>query len=266
MDSAKLERYWPHMTVATLREALSETRTVLIPVGITEQHGYHLPLDTDTIVALEICRRAARETGAVVAPEMRYSYSGGELEGTINIRPAVVTLLIEETLRELARHGFLNLVIVLGHGGTENTAAVEEAADIFQRTSPHLRQVAVAVYKYFFASETTRRAFAEGDFHGGWFETSLLLAICPELVCNERMQTDEPALVQRLRADPDAYQTRERLIEHEAVIPRVHQDTAIRVGVMGEPHRASNELGERILTEAVAGLVALIRQLEAARR
>ncbi len=258
-------RYWPHMTVEEMRDALRATQTALIPLGITEQHGYHLPLDTDTLIALEICLRASRETGAVVAPEIRYAYSGGELEGTINIRPAVVTLLLQETLRELARHGLLNLIIVLGHGGSENTAAVEQAADMFQRTNPHLRQLAVAVYKYFFTSPTTKRAFDDGDFHAGWFETSLMLAIRPDLVRLDRLQLDDPTLVQRLRQDPDAYQTRQRIIDHDAVVPRIHQDPAIRVGVMGEPQRASPELGEQILAEAVAGLIDLIRHLESAR-
>lgn len=258
-------RYWPDMTVQQIREALTETRTALLPVGITEQHGYHLPLDTDTLVALEICKRAAQRTGAVVAPEIRYAYSGGELPGTINIPTYVVSQLLVETLRELARHGFLNLVIVLGHGGSENTAAVEEAADMFQRINPHLREIAVAVYKFFFVCPTTKQAFEEGDFHAGWFETSLVMAIRPDLVRMEEIALDEPELVQRMRQDPDAYQTRRRLVDHEAIVPRIHQDERIRIGVMGEPGRASAEMGEKILAEAVDGLVQLVAQMESAR-
>ena len=258
-------RYWPEMTVKEMREALEQTRTALVPMGITEQHGHHLPLDTDTLVALEICKRAAARTGAVVAPEIRYAYSGGELPGTINIPTYVVSQLVVETLRELARQGFLNLIIVLGHGGSENTQAVDEAADMFQRINPHLDEVAVAVYKYFFASETTKKAFEEGDFHAGWFETSLVLAVRPELVRMDEIELDEPEIVRRMREDPDAYQTRRRIADHEAIVPRIHQDEAIKIGVMGEPEKASREMGERILGEAVDGLVELIVTMEQAR-
>lgn len=259
-------RYWPEMTVKEMREALEETKTVLIPLGITEQHGHHLPLDTDTIVALGVCRRAAGQTGAVVAPEIRYAYSGGELPGTINIPTYVVEALVVETLRELARQGFQNLIVVLGHGGSENTAAVDEAADLFQRLNPQLGHLAVGVYKFFFACPTTRQAFSEGDYHAGWFETSLLLALRPELVRMDELALDEPELVGRMHEDPDAYQARRSLVEDPAVTPHVHQDPAIKVGVMGDPARASTEIGEQILAEAVEGLVALVRKIEAARQ
>jgi len=253
------------MTVKQMREALAVTETVLVPMGITEQHGYHLPLDTDTLVALELCCRAARATGAVVAPEIRYAYSGGELPGTINIPTYVVELLVVETLRELVRHGFENLFLVLGHGGSENTAAVEEAVDMFQRVNPQWSHVTTGVYKFFYASPTTREAFAEGDFHAGWFETSLVMAVRPDLVRMDELALDVPELVKRMRENPDAYQTRTALVEDPAVIPHIHQDPAIEVGVMGDPERATPEVGERIFAEAVEGLVALIRSVEAAR-
>jgi creatinine amidohydrolase len=254
------------MTVKDMREALTETKTVLIPLGITEQHGHHLPLDTDTLVALEICRRAAAQTGAVVAPEIRYAYSGGELPGTLNIATYVVQQLLVETLRELARHGFENLLVVLGHGGSENTAAVQEAVDMFQRINPHLSHLCIGVYKFFYDSPTTQQAFEEGDYHAGWFETSLMLAIRPDLVRMDQVALDEPTLVNRMRQDPDAYQTRQSLIRDAAIIPHVHQDPTIEIGVMGDPHQATKEKGEKILQEAVDRLVSLIARIEAARR
>ncbi len=255
---------WEHMTVREVRDALQAgTRTILVPLGVTEQHGYHLPLRTDCYNCEEISRRAADRTGCFVAPTLAYTYSGGELPGTINVSPHVVTQLIVEILNSLCLQGLQNIVLVLGHGGSENDRATQEAAEMFLRNNPQFHDRTIAVFRFWINSPTCRRAFEEGDFHSGWLETSMLLYWRPDQVRDEYV-LDEPEVVQMMREDQDAYQLRERNVEHELVVPAVRQNPAIKVGVMGEPQKASAEIGRQVTEETVSALVELIEAMEAA--
>ena len=76
-----------YITVKEVKAALEKTKTAVLPVGVVEQHGYHLPLGTDTIRASEFTVRAAPKMNAEVLPAISYCYSGGELPGTINVSP-----------------------------------------------------------------------------------------------------------------------------------------------------------------------------------
>ncbi|MFW6156719.1 MAG: creatininase family protein, partial [Armatimonadota bacterium] len=174
---------WEHMTVKEVRDTMDAgMRTVLVPLGVTEQHGHHLPLRTDCYNAEEIGRRAAEETGCFIAPTLAYTYSGGELPGTINVSPHVVTQMIVEILNSLCLQGLQNIVLILGHAGSENDRATQEAAEMFLRNNPQFHDRNIAVYRFWVNSETCRQAFEEGDFHSGWFETSLMLYWAPDEV------------------------------------------------------------------------------------
>ncbi|NPV55037.1 MAG: creatininase family protein [Firmicutes bacterium] len=260
----KQARIWEFMTVKEMREALQETKTVILPVGVIEQHGYHLPLNTDVYNACELGRLASERTGCLVAPPITYSFSGGTLPGTINISPQLVSLLIMEACQALASHGLENIIILLGHGGTENTKATQDAADMFLRKNPHLRHVKLALVPFFELSETFMKAFADKDFHAGYVETSLMLVWHPELVRDE-MPTDTPDLMEMFRRDQDAYQVIEKPIDSKFICLRITQNPKIQVGVMGDPSKSSVELGRKIIGECVDGLVGLIREMEAQR-
>ncbi len=255
---------WEYMTVQEVREALEGgMRTVLVPLGVTEQHGYHLPLRTDCYNAEEISRRAAEATGCFLAPTLAYTYSGGELPGTINVSPHVVTQIVVEILNSLCLQGLQNIVLVLGHGGSENDRATQEAAEIFLRNNPQFHDRNIAVYRFWLNSPTCERAFKEGDFHSGWFETSMLLYWVPDQVRDEFV-LDEPEVVQMMREDQDAYQLKRKNVEHDLVVPAVRQHPDIKVGVMGEPEKATAEIGRQITEEAVGGLVGLINKMRSA--
>lgn len=260
MAQAKI---WEKMTVREVREALEDTPTVLVPLGVTEQHGYHLTLDTDSQTAFQTCRRAAEVTGSFVAPTLTYTFSGGELPGTINIDYHLVSLLITEIIRALCANGVRNVVLVLGHGGSENDRATQEGAEMFYRQHPQYADRNVAIFRFWQGSRLCAEAIADGDFHAGYFETSMMLYWAPADVRPGVAPLDEPALVRRMRENPDNYRVFDAQVEHPAVVKRVSQDPAIAVGVMGDPAQASVELGERIAQEAVSGLVELIGKLEA---
>lgn len=255
-------RLWEKMTVKEMREALADTQTVLVPLGVTEQHGYHLTLDTDTQTAYQLCRRTAEVTGALVAPNVNYTFSGGELPGTINIDYHLVSLLITEIIRALCANGLRNIVLVLGHGGSENDRATQEGAEMFYRQHPQYADRNVAVYRFWQDSVLCREAIADGDFHAGYFETAMMLYWAPDDVRPGKAPLDDPALVKMMRENPDNYQVFSANVEHPAIVKRVAQNPAIEVGVMGDPTQTSVDLGERICAEGVAGLVELVRTME----
>jgi len=253
------------MTVREMEEALENTRTVILPMGVIEQHGYHLPLNTDVYNAYEIAKRVAPRAGCVVAPPIAYSYSGGELLGTTDISPQTLSLVVMDLIKSLANQGFLNIIVLLGHGGSENQRAALDAADMFYRRNPRYRDIRIATVTFTDLSPSVQEAFAMKDFHAGYLETSLMLYWHPELVRpRELWVTDREELMELFRADQDAYQTRKRLVDHPLVVPIVTQNEEIKIGVMGDPSRANAEYGERVCNEAVDRLVELIRAMEAA--
>ena len=250
------------MTVKEIRNGLQETQTVVIPVGVVEQHGYHLPLSVDIHNAVEIARRASEEIGCFVTPPVHYNFSGGMLPGTINISPQVFSLLLMDILQSLMMQGFKNLIILLGHGGTQSGKAAQDAVEYFQRLRPAMEGVTVCLVPFWELSQSFMEAFAKGDYHAGLSETSLMLYWKPELVKMEQAEYDDDEFLSIMRADPDAYAQKLKSVDHQFVVPRVVQDPKIKVGVMGDYTKASAEHGRKIAEECVAGLVAFISMLQ----
>jgi len=203
--------------------------TVLVPVGSTEQHGPHLPLDTDTRVAAAVAAEAAAGLGehTLVAPPVCYGSSGEhqDFPGTVSIGTAALTELLVEYGRSACRWAD-RLVFVNGHGG--NLEALAAAAG---RLRDEGREVA------WFGCTV-----AGGDAHAGHTETSLLLHLAPVAVRvgEIRPGNTEPLaeLMPRLRAGG---------------VGAVNAD-----GVLGDPTTATAEAGARYLAAMVADCTARV--------
>lgn len=148
------------------------SRLLLVPVGSCEQHGPHLPLDTDTRIARAVVQRlAGRRPDVVVAPPVAFGASGEHqsFPGTLSIgTEALTTVLVELGRSAFPPHGgpYRGLVFANGHGG--NVWAVRRAVQVLHDEG---RPVTWWV-----------AAPPGGDAHAGRAETSLLLAIAPEVV------------------------------------------------------------------------------------
>ncbi|RLI52294.1 MAG: hypothetical protein DRO93_15300 [Candidatus Thorarchaeota archaeon] len=189
----------------------------------------------------------------------------GELPGTLDISPQVFSLMLMDIMRSLAHLGVENIVVLMGHGGTESMRAARDAADMFLRRGPHYRKAKVAVVLFADLSPSAQRAFREGDYHSGYLETSLMLYWHPELVRDRsKWAVDSPELRERLRKDPDSYLVKRKPVDHPMVWPVAEQDPDIRVGVMGEPERSDPEFGRKVTEECVEALVELIKKMETA--
>lgn len=253
-----------HMTVKMVREYLARKRSILVPLGVIEQHGYHLPLSTDALIATHLGRRIGAAADILVAPTVHQSFSGGGLPGTINISPAVMSLVVSDTLVALAAQGFRHFYLFLCHGGSENARALGNALRILLRTNPVFADAMIVLMPSweFVPEEDWRRALREGDWHSGWLETSVVMALEPALVRMEELELDPEPLLQMQIEHPDNYQRAEKMVDDAFVVPRMTQRPDIQVGVMGHPERASRELGLRIVEGTVRNATEKIRELE----
>jgi creatinine amidohydrolase len=247
---------WSQMTVAEIRDYLKKRPTVILPIGCTEQHGYHLPTNVDILNAEEISKRVSAETGIAVLPTINYSYSGGELPGTVNVSPNIVALYTEEICLSLAAQGVRNIIILPGHGGSENMTELLAFRDMFLRKHNYL-DVIIAVMNFYLMN-----LVADGDWHAGRAETSLMLYWAPELVHLDKIAYDSDELVDLMRKNPDAYQDIQKVVDSPHVGPRIRQRSDIMVGVMGYPEEASAELGKKLAQKSVQEIVEAIKIIE----
>ena len=155
------------LTSAEVGELAAAGALLAVPVGATEQHGPHLPLCTDTDLAVALCARlAAARPGVLVAPPLAYGGSGEheDFPGTLSIGTEVVELLLVELGRS-ATLTFSRVLLVSTHGGN---------ADAVRRAERRLRAESRDVLAW--------RPAWEGDAHAGRAETSLELALAPNRV------------------------------------------------------------------------------------
>jgi creatinine amidohydrolase len=206
------------------------SRALIIPLGSTEQHGPHLPLDTDTRIATAVASGIAERLAGdwMLAPAVAYGASGEHegFPGTVSIGTAALRLLLIEYGRSAARWAS-RMVFVNGHGG--NVQAVAEATALLREEGRDAAWCPCAV--------------EGGDAHAGHTETSVLLHISPEDVWPEEFVPGNSAplgeLIEPMRREGIA-----------AVSP---------VGVLGDPTTASAAEGARLFAEMVD---ACLRRIE----
>jgi creatinine amidohydrolase len=215
------EAVWPSVRTNAL---------VLVPLGSTEQHGPHLPLSTDSVIAQTIAERVADVLPAapadppLVAPALAYGASGehADFPGTISIGHDALHTIITETVRSLALWT-RRVVLINGHGGNAFTL---DAAVSRLRTEGH--DVA-----------WTGCGDPGGDAHAGFTETSVMLHLAPHLVRQADAVTGDTRPLAELMPDLIAHGVR-------AVSPS---------GVLGDPARASADQGREIVRAMVSSIV-----------
>jgi creatinine amidohydrolase len=209
-------------------DATARRGLLVLPVGSLEQHGPHLPLDTDSRVAVALAHGLAdRLPDVVVAPVVPYGASGEHagFPGTLSLNHQVLGDLVIELVRS-ARAAFMGVVVLSGHGGNAEGLARAEA-----------RCVADGEPVLFWFARSDG-----GDAHAGRTETSLMLAIDPSVVRLDQAQAGctEPLgiLLARLRA--------------EGVRPVSSN------GVLGDPTGATAAEGRTLLDSMTADLVSAV--------
>ncbi len=190
----------------TYQERLQDQNLVVfIPCGALEQHGPHLPLGTDALLSTAIAQSVAEKVNGLVAPTLSYGYksqpkSGGgqHFPGTTSLDGQSLSQITRDVVREFARHGVKNLVVVDGH--YENQWFLTEGIDLALRDIGQPISIRIMRLEYwdFCTEETLSQVFPDGFpgyalEHAAVMETSLMLHYYPDLVHLERISDDKPA-------------------------------------------------------------------------
>ena len=128
------------MTFPEVKEYLKTNKTIIIPYALSEQHGTHLPLDVDIRNCNFMSAKLAEKLDCIIAPTLNYTFSGGMLPGTINVKPNTFSNLVGEIIESLALQGFENFIIVPGHGGSESLLHLKESLRILKWLNPALKE------------------------------------------------------------------------------------------------------------------------------
>jgi creatinine amidohydrolase len=167
-----------NMSWIEAEEKFKKTKVAIIPVGAVEQHGLHLGLGADWIQAWNIANRVGEKTDALVLPVMPYGVSGHHRDfvGTVFLKPATLQKVVSEILDCLSRYGIKKVVFMNGHGG--NLQAISEAAK--EARTQH--GMVCAIIQWWDALVNKPILGQPAETHGGYAETSLMLASRPEAV------------------------------------------------------------------------------------
>src|SRR5438034_3148833 len=178
---------YERLTWPEVRRAAGEDRVCLIPVATLEDHGPHMPIDTDLRITAEICTRAAEQAPeeVVLLPAIPHGYSPHHMDcpGPITIGWETFTRYLVDVGTSLYRHGFRRILYLNGHGSNQNL--VEMAARLVTVEHPE----AVSAAAFYLSSPEASRAIEEaresergGMAHACELETSIYLAIDPDAV------------------------------------------------------------------------------------
>ena len=114
--------YWDELTADHFAEAVQETKVCVIPMGVVEKHGSHLPLGTDMIIGRTIAEMAAKIEPFVIFPYYCFGQinEARHVPGAIAISPKMQMELLQEVVDEVRRNGFKKIVLLESHGGNIN--------------------------------------------------------------------------------------------------------------------------------------------------
>ena len=240
------------MTSAELTGRLASGAPVILPTGTTEQHGPHLPLGVDFLLAQSIASDVAARLGAVVAPPVTYGYksmprSGGGpfFAGSVGLDGSTLSHLIRDVIRELARHGAERICVLDAH--YENLWFLTEGIALAHREIGEVSAPRVVCLQHwnFLTEDVLAEVFPDGyagiEFeHAAVLETSLMLHYHPTLVSQEATPDNPPA-----ESGP-----------YDVWPP--HRDWVPESGSLVSARGASADKGRRLAEQTCRGIVAAL--------
>jgi creatinine amidohydrolase len=222
------------------RIGLKRIRRAIIPLGSLEQHGAHLPLSTDSIIAEYFARMVAEKIGAFVMPVISYGVSFEHKPMfNVSLRNSTLSTMICDACTSLAEMRIRHIIVVNGHHGN-NGALQYISQELHNKIA---RNVNVHAIHYW---QMMRRDFD----HAGEVETSLVLAIAPELVHMNRAKPNS----KKLSKSKAAYSS---ITNVPGSFPKITGN-----GVWGDPRKATAAKGENLIKEITSNLARTIIELE----
>jgi len=248
--------FWAEQTWPEAKAKVAAGVPVFLPLGATEQHGHHMALNVDVTLPTAICERVARDVGGLVVPTIPYGNrsqprtgGGPGFPGTLNLSAHTFSLVVRDVLVELHRQGVRRIVVVNGHYENiwPSVEGIELALDAIGRSNLADLNILRMDHWDFARPETIARIFPDGYpgielEHASVLETSLMLALRPDLVDLDRSLHDGPA----------QFRTYDRFPKPPGEVPPS--------GVLSMTEGSTAEKGEWLLADAVGRITEIVRQ------
>lgn len=200
---SKLSPRWEELTADDFRSAIQQSHgTCLLPFGIIEKHGPHLPLGTDLLNARYAALTAAQTEFAVVFPEYYFGqiFEAKHEPGTIAYSASLQLQLLQETTDEMARNGCKKILVVNGHGGNEHLLPYFAQTQLDKQ-----HDYVIYVMSLFDPPPGGPPKKTTLDMHAGERETSEMLVVRPDLVHQDRAGQESGADQARLKLPDNLY-------------------------------------------------------------
>ncbi|MCX5496785.1 creatininase family protein [Kaistia dalseonensis] len=229
-------------TSPEVKSAIEKGAVAVLAVGAQEQHGAHLPLSTDTVMSQGVARRIAGAIDGLLLPPIAYgdAWNNEGFAGTLSLSPDTMRAIFLDLGRGLARSGFKALIIVNGHFGNREPIALaarmlkaEIGFPVMHLDYPGMERIAGEICD----SEPAAPTF----YHADEVETSMMLALAPDLVRMEKAAPEYPVFPAGFGTEP------------------IGLDSFNRSGVFGDPRPATAEKGEILIAGIAEESVKMIR-------
>jgi len=231
-----------NITMKEFKKYLKQTKTIVFPFGTIEEHGSHLPLNTDSLIIQEVLKLVVKKKEFFLAPIVHYGVctTTREHPGTISITPETLRQLSSDLVIEAYEKNLRNFLLISGHGGSLHMSALKESAE---KLVKKLKDIRIAVFSPYDVlwKELSEIAETPNDFHAGEMETSIMLYLAPELV-KGRSPEEYPKI-------PKPFVVRDKMRYWPG-------------GVWGDPQKASAEKGRKAIELMVDKIAEIIEQIE----
>jgi len=230
------------ITMEDYKRALKKSKTLIVPYGTVEEHGRHLPLSTDTLIIVEILKLLQKKRKVLIAPPIHYGVctSTSQHPGTIDITPETLRRITLDIVRSAYRKGIRNFILVSGHVGGLHMSAIKEVAEVLVNELSRVKIAVLTPYDSLW-KELAELADTENDSHAGEMETSMVLALRPELV-KGRSKEEYPKF-------PKPLVVKDKLKYWPG-------------GVWGNPKKASAEKGDKAVKLILKKLIEVVDSID----
>ena len=227
---------WPEVEAAVKSGVVA-----VLSVGAVEQHGAHLPLLTDTVLASGVARRVAEGLTGLLLPPIAYgdAWNNEGFTGTLSISPETLRATIEDIGRGLSRIGVKGLVVINGHFGNREPIALAARRLVTELKLPVLH-LDYPKLEAFAAEICETEPAGPGFYHADEVETSMMLALAPDTVKMDRAAPEYPVFPETFGVEP------------------MQLSSFNHSGVFGDPRAATAAKGEALIGKIVAESLRLV--------
>ncbi len=238
MDNVLLE----NMTWKEADKAVRKARAVILPLGSTEQHGYHMTIDTDNIVARYMSVELAKKTNCVVLPTLPYGqvWSAKDFPGTISLKERTFIMVVKDIVESILKKGAKNVILFSGHWGNVAPCKIVARELLDEKNIQNVYCLSYLDLKKNGKEIMETELWNGSGFHAGEIETSVMLAIDSTRVHMDKAICDYPKIPKDINIRPIPWKD------------------FIVSGIFGDATKATREKGTAFINNWMNDLIFLI--------